>query len=101
MFCRLIACVLALVWLCVAGLARAESGQPSSQARLDDHPKPDLVLSFNGAPEAVDTNSVTADYTIRPDDCGKTIQAGTGSSGLFTVFLPATAKFSPGCRVAL
>lgn len=44
-------------------------------------------------------NSVTANYTIQTTDCGKTIQAGTGATGLFTVTLPVVAGFSSTCVV--
>jgi hypothetical protein len=44
-------------------------------------------------------NSVTANYTIAASDCGKTIQAGTGSTGLFTLTLPAVAGFNASCTI--
>jgi hypothetical protein len=47
------------------------------------------------------TNVQTANYTIANSDCGKTVQAGTGSSGLFTLTLPATAGFPAGCIVGV
>jgi hypothetical protein len=50
----------------------------------------------------VDTNTLnakTANYTIASTDCGSTIQAGAGSTGLFTITLPAVAGFSGVCTV--
>ncbi|MGJ5136856.1 beta strand repeat-containing protein [Bradyrhizobium oligotrophicum] len=52
----------------------------------------------------VDTNtlnSVTANYTIQTSDCGKTVQAGTGSTGQFTVTLPAVTGFDTKCVVTI
>jgi hypothetical protein len=44
-------------------------------------------------------NTQTANYTIVNTDCGKTIQAGTGSSGFFGVVLPAVGGFATNCVV--
>lgn len=46
-------------------------------------------------------NTQTTNYTIQTTDCGKTIQAGTGSTGLFTVTLPAVAGFASNCVLAV
>lgn len=46
-------------------------------------------------------NSQTSNYSIATTDCGKTIQAGTGSTGLFTVTLPAVAGFAGTCTVTV
>jgi hypothetical protein len=65
------------------------------------------VASINGATGAivgVDTNTLnakTANYTIASTDCGSTIQAGTGSTGLFTITLPAVSGFNSACRVTV
>jgi hypothetical protein len=50
----------------------------------------------------VDTNTLNTQvvpYTIAPSDCGGTVQAGTGSTGLFTVTLPSISGFDPKCTV--
>jgi hypothetical protein len=53
------------------------------------------VLGNGGAP-------VAANYQIAPTDCGKTIQAGTGSTGFFTLTLPpGVSGFSPTCVVTI
>lgn len=46
-------------------------------------------------------NTKTANYTIASTDCGKTIQAGTGSTGLFTVTLPSVSGFASNCVLAV
>lgn len=55
--------------------------------------------TFPGGIDANVLNSQTANYTIANTDCGKTVQAGTGSTGKFTVTLPAVAGFSATCTV--
>lgn len=45
--------------------------------------------------------SKTANYTIANTDCGTTIQAGTGSTGLFTITLPAVSGFTAGCTLTV
>jgi hypothetical protein len=40
-------------------------------------------------------NTQIANYTIAQSDCGKTIQAGTGSTGSFTLTLPTVTGFLP------
>lgn len=44
-------------------------------------------------------NSQTSNYTVATTDCGKTIQAGTGSTGLFTITLPSVSGFAVNCSV--
>ena len=50
----------------------------------------------------VDTNTLnakTANYTIASTDCGSTVQAGSGSTGLFVVTLPSVSGFNGACTV--
>jgi hypothetical protein len=47
------------------------------------------------------TNVQATNYTIATSDCGKTVQAGTGSTGLFTLTLPVVAGFPTGCIVSI
>lgn len=52
----------------------------------------------------VDTNTLnakTANYTILNTDCGKTIQAGAGTTGLFTITLPSVSGFDTKCVVTI
>lgn len=42
-------------------------------------------------------NTQTSNYTVATTDCGKTIQAGTGSTGLFTITLPSVSGFAGTC----
>lgn len=52
----------------------------------------------------VDTNIVntqTANYSIAASDCTKTIQAGTGSTGAFTLTLPAVTGFPTNCSILI
>lgn len=56
--------------------------------------------SSAGVPTNI-TVSKTANYTIATTDCGKTIQAGTGSSGFFTVTVPSVSGFSTSCVVTI
>lgn len=44
-------------------------------------------------------NAKVANYTIANTDCGKTIQAGAGATGFFTITLPAVAGFATNCSV--
>lgn len=46
-------------------------------------------------------NAQTANYTIAATDCGKTVQAGTGSTGQFTLTLPSVSGFAATCSVAI
>lgn len=46
-------------------------------------------------------NTQTANYTIATTDCGKTIQAGTGSTGFFAITVPAVAGFATNCTVTV
>lgn len=57
-------------------------------------------VSSAGIPTGV-VNTVTANYSIAPTDCGKTIQAGTGSSGGFTITLPVVSGFALNCTVTV
>ena len=70
--------------------------------------QPGQVLGNNGTSSAVissvDTNTLnaqTSSYSIATTDCGKTILAGTGSTGQFTVTLPSTAGFPSNCAVLI
>jgi hypothetical protein len=45
------------------------------------------------------TNIQTANYTIQTSDCGKTVEYGTGTTGVITATLPAVTGFSEGCIV--
>lgn len=44
-------------------------------------------------------NTKIANYTVGPTDCNKTIQLGTGSTGLFTLTVPAVSGFAATCSV--
>lgn len=44
-------------------------------------------------------NSQTANHAIETSDCSKTIQLGTGSTGLFTLTVPAVTGFPATCTV--
>lgn len=46
-------------------------------------------------------NTQTTNYAIATTDCGKTIQAGTGSTGQFTLTLPSVSGFPANCSVAI
>lgn len=46
-------------------------------------------------------NSQTSNYTVLSTDCGKTIQAGTGSTGFFTVTIPSVSGFAATCVVSV
>jgi hypothetical protein len=46
-------------------------------------------------------NTVIANYTIATSDCGKTIQAGTGVTGLFNIILPVVTGFPTNCVVSV
>jgi hypothetical protein len=46
-------------------------------------------------------NTQTSNYTVALSDCGKTIELGTGSTGLFTLTLPVVAGFSSNCSVLI
>jgi hypothetical protein len=52
-----------------------------------------------GTPASV--NTVTANYTVATTDCENVIQAGTGTSGLFTVTLPAVTGFPTTCLITV
>lgn len=62
------------------------------------------AVAASALPAGVDQNilnSQTANYTIATGDCGSRIQAGTGSTGSFTVTLPSVAGFAATCRVSI
>ena len=46
-------------------------------------------------------HTVTSNYPIAASDCGKTIQAGTGTTGYFTVTLPSISGFATTCSVTV
>lgn len=46
-------------------------------------------------------NTQTTNYTILNTDCGKTIQAGTGSTGQFALTLPSVSGFPANCSVSI
>ena len=78
LFCMVITALAALI-----GAAAAQTGLGQLAAGIDAN-----VL-----------NAQTANYAIASTDCGKTIQAGAGSTGFFTVTLPSVAGFAPICTV--
>jgi hypothetical protein len=57
------------------------------------------VLNTSFDVDANVLNSQTGNYTIQTTDCGKTVQAGTGSSGFNTITLPSVAGFDPACTI--
>jgi len=59
------------------------------------------LLTSGGGVDANVLNSQTSNYTIATTDCGKTIQAGTGSTGQFTITLPSISGFSTICSVLI
>jgi hypothetical protein len=62
------------------------------------------AMSAAGLPAGVLSNALnsqTANYSIASTDCGKTIQAGTGSTGFFTVTLPAVTGFPATCVITV
>ena len=65
---------------------------------------PFATLASQILPGGVPTNALniqTSSYAIAPTDCGKTIQAGVGSTGFFTLTLPAVTGFAPTCVVTV
>jgi hypothetical protein len=46
-------------------------------------------------------NTVTANYSIQPSDCFKTVQGGTGATGSFTFTLPSPSGFPAGCPITV
>ena len=54
------------------------------------------MLGFTPLPSV---NTQTVNYTITSSDCSKTVQAGTGATGLITVTLPSVSGFPAGCTV--
>ncbi len=59
------------------------------------------VVPLTGQCNATGQSSVTANYSIATTDCGTVVMAGTGSTGQFTVTLPAASGFTAGCLVTL
>jgi hypothetical protein len=63
-----------------------------------------LAISSNVLNTSLDVdanllNTQTGNYSIATTDCGKTVQAGTGTTGLFTLTLPAVSGFDGACTV--
>jgi hypothetical protein len=58
-----------------------------------------LAQTFSGLSPA--TNTVLANYSIADTDCGKIVQAGSGSSGFFTITVPSAGSVRPGCGVTI
>ena len=46
-------------------------------------------------------NTQISNYSVAATDCGKTIQLGTGSTGQFTLTLPAVTGFPSNCSVLI
>lgn len=46
-------------------------------------------------------NTQTSNYAVATSDCGKIIQAGTGSTGKFTITLPSVSGFATNCSVLI
>jgi hypothetical protein len=57
-----------------------------------------IISTWPGVP-ANAVNTQAGNYTIQTSDCGGTIQAGTGSSGFFTVTIPTVGGFPTNCVV--
>lgn len=91
--------VIALVALFVCGGAHAQWQVPLGEVPIGRGAGVGFMSSAG-----VDTNilvSKTANYTIAATDCGKTIQAGTGSTGFFTLTFPSVSGFSTVCSVKI
>lgn len=59
-----------------------------------------LAANLIGGGIATNTrNTLTASDAIRTSDCGKTLQLGTGTTGFFTLTVPATTDFNSACTV--
>lgn len=74
-----------------AGPASGAAGFPSFRAPV----AADL-------PAGVPTNTlrtIVANDSVATTDCGKTLQLGTGSTGFFTLTVPAVGSFNGTCRV--
>lgn len=62
------------------------------------------TLPLTNLPSGVPGNTLntqTANYTLATTDCGKTVQAGTGSTGFFTVTVPSVSGFSATCVITI
>lgn len=88
----------------VTGFASAANTGTGSLCFLNTIPPAFGTCPAGNLPAGVDTNTLnaqTANYTIANTDCGKTIQAGTGSTGKFTVTLPSISGFAATCTVTV
>ena len=78
-------------------------GQPlvSNGAGTDPTFQP---LPCQGLVGGVDCNllhTALANYTLAPNDCGATVQLGTGATGFFTLTVPPLTGFSSICSVVV
>lgn len=71
-----------------------------STANAQDCSAAQLQSNFPGVPFNT-LNAQTSNYTIQTTDCGKTIQAGTGSTGYFIITLPTVSGFAANCNVVV
>lgn len=92
--------VLALLGLLAASPALAQWQVPLGAVPIGRGAGVTGFSSSYGVPTNV-LNTQTANYTLQTTDCGKTIQAGTGSTGFFTITVPAVAGFSTTCAVTI
>lgn len=111
---RILSSVLALAFLALGPPAHAQK----TKAQLNS----EIVVSFpdnvvgaitpqvlrnvtsdivNSIAQVGVVNPVAANYSILPSDCGNTVQAGSGSTGLFTVVLPAVTGFVSNCTITV
>lgn len=99
--------VVAFIFCLIASAAQAQvtpGTSPLSIAKGGTAASTAATAFANIVQPGVDTNvlnTVTANYPIATTDCGKTVQAGTGSTGQFTVTLPAVSGFAANCTVTV
>src|SRR5579872_3356614 len=61
-----------------------------------------IATTPGGAITNLSPSSVqTSNYTIASTDCGSTVQAGSGSTGQFTLTLPNPGGFPANCQVTI
>jgi hypothetical protein len=86
------------VWSGTNGKALADGGSFASPPPIGNVPPNTgffTNIPFGGL------NSVTSAYTITTSDCGKTVQAGTGSTGFFVVGVPSPGGFPSVCPIVI
>lgn len=95
----------ALLLLALGSVAHAQAPQPNFNNIVPTAPfgtsnnQAASTAFVNSSVNGNTVNAVAADYTLKASDCGKRIQAGSGSTGFFAVTLPSPLTIA--CQISI